>query len=56
MAGMRRSRGNKGATAVEYTMIVAMCGFCALGFIAVAKVVLALIINGMQGNVDAWVP
>jgi aerobic-type carbon monoxide dehydrogenase small subunit (CoxS/CutS family) len=35
-------------------MIVALCGFCAVGFIAIAKLVLAMIFNTMQDSIDAW--
>jgi Flp pilus assembly pilin Flp len=53
---MRRSRGNEGATAAEYGLLVGLVVLVLVFGVDAFKLALALFYGGLQGDVDGWVP
>lgn len=55
MHGMK-VRGERGATSVEYGLLVGLVVLVAVFGIDAFKLALALFYSGMQDDVDNWVP
>ena len=54
VAGMRRSRGNRGATTAEYGLLVAGVLLVLVFGVDAFKFALNAFYVGVQGDIDAW--
>jgi len=54
VARMKRSRGNRGATAAEYALIVAGVVLVLTVGVDALKFALNAFYAGLQGDIDAW--
>ena len=54
VAAMKRSRGNRGATAAEYALIVAGVVLVLTFGVDALRFALNAFYTGLQGDIDAW--